>query len=136
MSDGKETLKDLYFGIGVLSILIAVIGACVTERKIAFVLGAIFGGIVALIVATHLYDSIEKALYMSEEGAESYMKRMTVIRMCIMSVAIAFSMCVSQYLYWPGTVLGVLTLKVSAYLQPIIHRRITHKFHEKRREKW
>lgn len=136
MRDGKETLWDLYFGIGFLSILIAAIGACLVETKVAFALGAVYGGIVAGIVATHMYDSIEKALYMTEDGAEKYMKRMAVIRMWIMLVAIAFSMCVSKYLYWPGTVLGVLTLKVSAYLQPVIHRRITHKFYEKRREKW
>lgn len=131
MSDGKETLRDLYFGIGLFSILIAVIGACLVETKLAFALGAVYGGGVAALVATHLYDSIQKALYMSEDGAEKYMKRMAVIRMWIMLVAIAFSMCVSQYLYWPGTVLGVLTLKLSAYLQPVVHRRITSKLYKK-----
>lgn len=131
MRESKETLWDLYFGIGVFCILIAAVGVRLAEAKLTFVLGVAYGGIIAVILASHMYESVEKAIYMDEEGAKKYTQRMAVIRMWIMLVAIIVAMYLSDYFYLPGVVLGILTLKASAYLQPIIHRRITSKFYKK-----
>ena len=135
MKEGKQTLWDLYFGIGILSILLAIVGAIILESKIPFVFGVLYGGAVAILLVTHMYQSLEKTLSYDEEGAKKHAQKMTGIRMWIMLAALILAMCLGRYSNMVGVVLGMLTLKVSAYMQPIIHRRITSKIYKKRRVK-
>ena len=133
MKEEKQTLCDLYFGIGVLSILIAVIGAIIVDKKVPFIFGVIYGGIVAVILVTHMYQGLERTLEYDEDGARKHAQKMTGIRMWIMLAALILAMYLGKYTNMIGVVLGILTLKVSAYMQPIIHRRITSKIYKKRR---
>ena len=135
MKEEKQTLWDLYLGIGILSVLVAVIGAIIVESKIPFVFGVLYGGVVAVILVTHMYQSLEKTLAYDEEGAKKHAQKMTGIRMWIMLAALVLAMCLGKYSNMVGVILGMLSLKVSAYMQPIIHRRITSKIYKKRRVK-
>lgn len=135
MREVKETLWDLFLCIGALSILIAVAGAIVVDNKVSFALGAVYGGLVAAILAAHMYQALERTLDYDEEGAKKHAQKMAGIRMWIMLAAVAVAMYFSRYFHLVGVVLGVLTLKMSAYMQPFVHRRITSKIYEKRRVK-
>ncbi len=135
MGEGKQTLWDLYFGIGTLSIIIAIIGAIIADNKLSFILGSIYGGVVAIILVTHMYHGLERTLLHDEDGAKKHAQKMAGIRMWIMLAAVVLAMYFGKYLHMVGVVLGILTLKMSAYMQPFIHRRITSKIYKKRRVK-
>ena len=135
MREEKQTLLDLYFGIGGLCLILAIIGAFIAENKLPYVLGVIYGGIVAVILVSHMYQGLEQLLDYDEDGARKQAQKMAGIRMWIMLAAVAVAMYFSEYFHLAGVVLGILTLKVSAYMQPFIHRRITSKIYEKRRVK-
>ncbi len=129
MKEEKQTLCDLYFGIGIISILVAIIGAIILDSKLSFVLGVIYGAVVAVILVTHMYHSLERTLAYDEDGARKHAQKMTGIRMWIMLAAVVLAMYFGEYFHMAGVVLGILTLKVSAYMQPFIHRRITSKIY-------
>lgn len=135
MREEKQTLLDLYLGIGMLSILIAVIGVFIVEMKLKFVLGVCYGAIVAVVLVSHMYQGLERTLCYDEDGAKKHAQKMAGIRMWIMLAAVVLAMYLSEYFHLAGVVLGVLTLKVSAYIQPFVHRRITSKLYQKRRVK-
>lgn len=135
MREEKQTLLDLYIGIGGLNLILAIVGAIIVENKLSYVLGVIYGGIVAVILVSHMYQGLEQLLDYDEDGAKKQAQKMAGIRMWIMLAAVAVAMYFSEYFQLTGVVLGILTLKVSAYMQPFVHRRITSKIYEKRRVK-
>ena len=135
MREEKQTLCDLYFGIGLLSVFIAVIGGVILDSKLPFVLGVVYGSVVAVVLLTHMYRTLEKTLSYDEDGARKHAQKMVGIRMWIMLVAVVLAMYFGKYFHMAGVILGILTLKVSAYVQPFIHRRITNKIYKKRRVK-
>ena len=135
MREEQQTLWDLYVGIGVLGILAAVLGAWIVEDKLDFVLGVVYGMVVAVGLVTHMYYGLQKLLYYDEESASKQGQKMAAIRMWIMLTAVMLAMYFGEHLHLAGVILGILTLKVSAYVQPFVHRRITSKFYQKRRVK-
>ena len=134
MREEKQTLLDLYVGIVGLSLILAVAGACIVENKLPFILG-LYGGIVAVVLVSHMYQGLWKLLAYNEDGARKQAQKQVGIRMWIMLAAVAVAMYFGEYFHLAGVVLGILTLKASAYMQPFVHRRITSKFYEKRRVK-
>ena len=135
MREEQETLWDLYIGIGGISILIAIIGALIVGDKLNFVFGVVYGAVVAVGLVTHMYYGLQKTLYYDEDGAKKHAQKMTAIRMWIMLTAVMLAIYFSEHLHLAGVILGILSLKVSAYVQPFVHRRITSKFYQKRRVK-
>lgn len=135
MREEQQTLWDLYIGIGVLGILAAVMGTLIVEDKLHFVLGVVYGMVIAVVLVTHMYYGLQKLLYYDEESASKQGQKMAAIRMWIMLTAVMLAMYFGEHLHLAGVILGILTLKVSAYVQPFVHRRITSKFYEKRRAK-
>ena len=129
MKEEKQTLFDLYFGIGIGCVLISIIGAVFLKLDFSFLLGVIYGGIVAVILVTHMYRGLEKTLAYDEEGAKKHAQKLTGIRMWIMLAAVVLAMYFGEYFHIAGVILGILTLKVSAYMQPFIHKRITSKIY-------
>lgn len=135
MREEKQTLLDLYVGIAGLSFILVVAGACIVENKLPFILGVLYGGIVAAVLVSHMYRGLWQILAYDENGAQKQAQKQVGIRMWIMLAAVAVAMYFNEYFQLIGVVLGILTLKVSAYMQPFVHRRITSKFYEKRRVK-
>ena len=135
MREEQETLWDLYVGIVGIGILTAIIGALIVGDKLSFILGVIYGAVIAVVLVTHMYHGLQRTLYYDEDGAKKHAQKMTGIRMWIMLTAVMLAMYFSEHLHLAGVILGILTLKVSAYVQPFVHRRITSKFYQKRRVK-
>lgn len=135
MREEKETLFDLYFGIGIFGILLIIAGMFLIERKLSFILGVCYGAVVAVVLVSHMYHGLQITLCYDEEGARKHAQKMVGIRMWIMLAAVGLAMYFSKYLHLAGVILGILTLKVSAYIQPFVHRRITSKLYQKRRVK-
>ena len=127
MREAKETFWDLLIGITVLSFVICLIGGAVTKGSITFIAGVCYGGVVAILLTIHLFKSLDKTLDLGEDRAEKYARKMTAIRMGIMILAVVIALYLANWLNLVGVVFGILTLKISAYIQPFIHKGITSK---------
>lgn len=127
MKNMNETLKDLIIGIVLFMLIVCIIGALVSNNKLSFILGDILGSFIAVLIAIHMNATIAKALHMNEEGAAKYTKKMSILRLIIMSCAVVVALTLPEVFNLIGTLLGILGLKVSAYLQPLTNRYITKK---------
>lgn len=127
MREAKETFWDLLIGIAGLTLLICGIGWVATKGSLTFVTGIFYGGVVAIVLAVHMFKTLEKTLDLGEAGAEKHARKMTAVRMGIMIVAVIIAIYLSNWINLAGVIFGILTLKLSAYIQPIIHKRITSK---------
>lgn len=127
MKNMNETLKDLIIGIILTMLIVCIIGALVTNNKLAFILGDVLGSVIAILIAIHLNATIAKALDMNEEGAAKYTKKMSILRIIIMGCAVVVALTLPEVFNLIGTLLGILGLKISAYLQPLTNRFITKK---------
>lgn len=118
----KQTLFDLYMGIGVGAVLLLGIGNLILRGSLYFTLGALAGAVTATCLAGYMYHSVLVATEYPEKQAAGYMKRSSAIRMVIMIAVIGASVFLLGKHGLFGTVLGTLTLKLSALFWPVIHK--------------
>lgn len=132
MLDGKEALKELIMGIVILGFLM-LFGLLVTENKLQYFIGILVGTGVSVILSFHMYTSIDRALCLDYDGAVRYSRKMAVVRMLIMAVSVVFAVFLSDYISLIGVILGIMTLKLSAYIQPLTHKLFYKKIKSKGR---
>ena len=118
----KQTLLDLYAGIIVAGILLLGIGNLVLKGSLFFTLEILAGTVTAICLAGYMYHSVLVATEYPEKQAAGYMKRSSVIRMVIMIAVIGASVFFLGKHGLFGTVLGTLSLKLSALFWPVIHK--------------
>lgn len=133
MREEKQTFLDLIIGIVLLSILLSIVGVILAEDKLAFFLGVIFGSFAAAGLCLHMYKTLEETLDMDEEGASKRAKSMAGVRMFLMAVTVFAAILFSETISVVGTILGILTLKFAAFIQPMLHENITKKIFDKGR---
>jgi hypothetical protein len=131
MSEDKMTFWDLIIGIILFFALFSIVGVALAENKLAFFLGTLFGSIVALGLCTHMYKTLEVTLDMSADKAEKRSYAMTGVRLVIMGAAVLAAIFLSERISLLGVILGILTLKLSALVQPLLHKRVTRKLFDK-----
>lgn len=73
-----------------------------------------------------MYLTIDTALDLDPESANKYMVRRTLVRKFLTVLAAAVGIKIHM-LTFSGIILGVLGIKIAAYLQPLIHRRVSEK---------
>ena len=125
MQDTKQTLYELLAGVAVCFILF-LIGNIFAENRIAYTLGLLIGCIIAGIMSIHMYHALQQAMLYDAETAAKKVQKGTILRFLFMIVGLAAALIFPKWISIIGVALGVLSLKFSAYLQPL-----THKFLEK-----
>jgi len=118
----KQTLMDLYFGIGIGSVLLLVVGNLILWGSFKFTAGALAGIATACLLAGYMFHSVLVATEFPEKQAAGYMKRSSMIRMVIMIAVIAAVVFLLGTRGLFGVVLGTLLLKLSALFWPVIHK--------------
>lgn len=126
------TVVDLWIGLSIYFLFFEIIGLIFVENRIPYTIGLLFGCITAAFLAWNMFVSIDQALDMSEQDAIKYTKRKSIVRALVMLV-VAF---VGMRVFWisfPGVIIGILGLKISAFLQPYTNSHITKKIFKKGR---
>lgn len=114
-------LLELLTGIILSGIVLQVICLLVSKDYLYNAIGLWSGIAVACFMAIHLKRSIEDALDMGEEGAEKHVRSAYATRMIVTAVIIGIVIYFN--LGNPITlVIGIFPLKISAYLQPHMHK--------------
>ena len=128
----NETLFDLIFGCIVYSIVFEAIGLLVVENKGSYSLGLLLGTAVAIGLSMSMYKSLNNSLVMTEHQARRNMVFSTLLRAVVILLAAWIGMR-SGYFSFPGIIIGILGLKISAYFHAYTNVYITKKLYKKGR---
>lgn len=128
----NETLFDLIFGCIVYSIVFEAIGLLVVENKGSYSLGLLLGTAVAIGLSVSMYKSLNRCLVMMEHQARRNMVFSTLLRAVVILLAAWIGMR-SGYFSFPGIIIGILGLKISAYFHAYTNVYITKKLYKKGR---
>ena len=128
----NETLFDLIFGCIVYSIVFEAIGLLVVENKGSYSLGLLLGTAVAIGLSVSMYKSLNNCLVMTEHQSRRNMVFSTLLRAVVILLAAWIGMR-SGYFSFPGIIIGILGLKISAYFHAYTNVYITKKLYKKGR---
>lgn len=128
----NETLFDLIFGCIVYSIVFEAIGLLVVENKGSYSLGLLLGTVVAIGLSVSMYKSLNRCLVMNEHQARKNMVVGSLFRSAVILLAAWVGMR-SGFFSFPGIIIGILGLKISAYLHAYTNVYITKKLYKKGR---
>lgn len=118
----NRALKELIFGILVCSIVFQAVAVWLVEEKLFFSIGLWIGTAIAVFMAWHISYSLEEALDMpGGDSASKYMYRMYAIRMAVVLAAF-FLTAYFQVGNMAGVLVGMFSLKLGAYLQPLLQK--------------
>ena len=125
MQKEKRTLYELLAGI-VVCLILFLLGNLFVSNHLAYTLGLVLGGGIAAFMSIHMYNALQQAMLYDEDTAAKKVQKGTIIRVLFMMAGLVAALLLPQWISIIGVALGVLSLKFSAYLQPL-----THKFLEK-----
>lgn len=120
----NQTLVELLIGIIILTILIGLLGIIFSKNPLNFCIGVLIGGGSAAILAISMLLTVEKQLDLPMKEGMNYARRNVVLRFIFMGVIVLCGIRI-PVINEIGLVLGLLSLKVSVYIRPIIQKLIT-----------
>lgn len=119
--DGKQTRTELITGV-IVFFVVFLIGNLLAVHKTAYTLGLCLGAVVAVFMVLHMYATLERAMLYDQDTAKKKIRLASMLRMVIMVAALAIAAIIPGYLSIFGVLLGILSLKFSAYVQPLTHK--------------
>lgn len=128
----SNTGKELIIGDIVFFIVGEIIILAIVKNKAYVSLGFLLGVIISVFMTISMVITVEQAMCLKSKGANRHITKTSTIRMLIVfaaMVVIAFSGIGDVV----GLMVGVMALKVSAYIQPFTHKVLAKKFIEKGR---
>lgn len=126
ISDIDEVLRDLIFGIALYFIVISLLGLLIVDDRPAYVLGTLVGCVASCATAVHMYRSLDRGLDMDPDAAGKYIFRQSMLRLFMMLVVVYISLLL-PFVSPVGVVLGLLGLKLSGLMRPLVSSYITTK---------
>ena len=120
--NGKETLKELWIGLGAWVVLTVAAGFPLSGFHPGMISGALMGGLLSAGLLYHMYQHLDIALDLDVENAEKHIRNASLWRSLIRGVAVLVSFYFHRYLHPAGVIAGLFGIKIAAYLQPFIHR--------------
>lgn len=124
MREAKKILREMIIGLFIWSLPVLVILALVAENKPAVICGVVIGTLAAAGIIFHMYRHLDIALDMDPESARKHTLKSAFQRTFIMAAVLMVSMIEYRYVHPIGVVLGLMGVKITAYIQPYLHRFI------------
>lgn len=120
----SETLAELFAGIAAAGLLFQTTIVWLVKDRLSYSVGLWIGVFLAAALAWHMQRGIESALALGEGGAQKAMRTQSLIRYAAVVLILGVLMC-TEAANPLSAFLGVMTLKVAAYLQPVTHKVIS-----------
>ena len=117
----ENTLFELLVGIILSGVVLQIILAIILKDYLYNAIGLWSGVVVACFWAIHLKRSIEDSLDLGIEGAAKHARKAYMSRMLVTAVVLGIVI----YFRWGNPItliIGIFLLKISAYLQPCMHK--------------
>ena len=121
MEMATKNRNNLVLGIWIIMIPVIIIGMVMTKAW-TFLLGGLIGSIASSLLAIHMYLKLDEALDLDEEHAIRHTQKASMIRSLIMFVLLVGSYYFREWISPVGVFLGLMGLKISAYLNPFLGR--------------
>lgn len=119
--------KELVLGIWGYGIIVLLIILIFINDKLFYCVGLLEGLIIATCMIVHMQISLDKALNIGEAGAEGHIRKSYGIRTAVVFLSLGLI-----YYFHLGSVLtafiGIMGLKVAAYIQPFTNKFTTKKY--------
>lgn len=119
-------VRELIFGIILFGIIVEILILALLSDKIFYSVGLLIGIISAILMTLHMNTSMEEALEMEEAGADKHIKKTYAIR-TIAVLAAMYIVYISRIGSVVSMFIGIMGLKVAAYIQPITNKYFTQK---------
>ncbi|MBQ6888752.1 MAG: hypothetical protein IJN54_14725 [Lachnospiraceae bacterium] len=133
IADVNKTLLELLAGIFIYGIICQVVGFVLVEDRFSYSTGLWIGIITAIAAAIHIWKSLDRALDFDEGTAGKKMQAQSVIRYVIIVIIMGLTM-INGVTNPLAAFLGIMGLKVAAYLQPFTHKLLIRFFRGKKPE--
>lgn len=119
----RRVLKELYIGIIMWISVIMILGVFVMRPLLLFEAGLIVGGAGACLQAYGIYDTLDRALELSKKNAKSFAMVRSILRL-ILCLVLMGGAALIHWSAFVGTAVGLISLKVSALLNPVVKKII------------
>ena len=124
----NRTLLEMHMGMVFFGLVCQAIGALIVENQKEYALSLWFGVAFAIAGSIHMCRTLDRAL-LSGSNASGIVTRGYLFRYCLVA-AVLVVMAVTGVMNPLVFFLGYMSLKVTAYLQPITHKLCNRLFHE------
>lgn len=124
----NRALLELWIGILFVGLLCQFIGMWFADSKVLYSIALWMGIVLALVTVVHMYRTLDRALDLGA-GAQKAVMTANLIRYgCI--VIVFMIVLLTDVLNPLITFMGLMSVKVAAYLQPFTHKLCNKVFHE------
>ena len=117
----SDVLPDLLIGILLYGVVCEAVGLIFVKDRLFYSIGLLIGILCAMGMAVHMAWSLNMALDLGESGAVKKMQLHNLLRYGIV-VVVVFALWLSGIGNPVVAFLGIMGLKVAAYLQPFTHK--------------
>lgn len=124
----NRTLLEMHMGMVFFGLVCQAVGALIVENQKEYALSLWFGVAFAIAGSIHMCRTLDRAL-LSGGNASGIVTRGYLFRYCLVA-AVLVVMAVTGVMNPLVFFLGYMSLKVTAYLQPITHKLCNRLFHE------
>lgn len=118
-----RVLKELYIGISVSLALFLILGIIFIRPVWIYVCALLVGGAVAALIIRDTYITLDKALDMHSKGAHHYVTTRSLVRLVVKIILMVVAIMLN-WVAFVGVTVGLLSPKISAYLNPMIKKYI------------
>lgn len=124
-----RTLLELLTGIFLCSVVCQMVALLLPFDRLKSAVGIWLGALIAVFSAFHMWRSLNKAFLCDAKSAARLMAGGYLLRYLIVAVFLVFLFFTNAGHILAGFA-GVMTLKMSAFLQPVTHKFYNRVFHE------
>jgi hypothetical protein len=124
LSKINTALPSLLLGIIAFGIICQIIGLFFVKDKADYSIGLWIGVLTAIFMAFHMAICLNRSVVLDEKGARATATRHNIIRYLVV-VLVELVLVLTQVGNPLSAFLGIMGLKVSAYMQPLLSR-LTH----------
>ena len=124
----NNTLLELFVGILFWGVICQAAGVWIVKDKPGYSIGLWIGIFLAALSGTHMWWALDRFLEYAGDAAVKLISRHNIIRYMVIVIVMALVM-ISGFANPLSAFLGLMGLKVAAYLQPFTHK-ICAKFYQ------
>lgn len=123
IENDNSALLELELGILASGIVFCIAGIFFVSDKPGYALGICIGVLLAAFSVWHMKKTLDVALSLDEKGATTYATTRNLLRYGV--IVVVFALILWTKVANPlATFLGLMSMKVAAYLQPFTHKLI------------
>jgi energy-converting hydrogenase Eha subunit A len=124
LSKINKALPGLLLGIIAFGVICQIVGLFLVKDKADYSIGLWIGVLTAIFMAFHMAVCLNNSVLLNEKGAQASVTRQSIFRYVIV-IAVELVLVYTRLGNPLSGFLGIMGLKVSAYIQPLLSR-LTH----------